>query len=162
MAIEIIRPKPSRGGPWVITQFCLFILYLLLPPFIQFKWSSWMHAGGTLMMGWGLMFFGGGLVSLSKQQGWRNVSAFPKPNPGVPLVTDGAFAYCRHPVYLGVLLEAFGWSIAHDNLSQLVVAAVLVYFFLEKIKREETFLEKTFSEYPAYAAKVKKLLPGVY
>jgi protein-S-isoprenylcysteine O-methyltransferase Ste14 len=163
MAIEIKRPKEDRGQNWVIAQVFLLILYLCTPPYFKyFRWEQGMHACGILMMGWGLMFFVGGIVTLAKHHGWRNVTPFPKPRPGLPLVTDGAFAYVRHPMYLGGLLIAGGWSYTHDNVPQLILTVLLVVFFAAKTKREEAFLEKIFPDYSAYAAKVKRLIPGIY
>jgi protein-S-isoprenylcysteine O-methyltransferase Ste14 len=107
------------------------------------------------------MFAGGGLVTLGRHHGWRNLTPFPEPLKEMTLVTDGAYAYVRHPIYLGILLILIGYSLYAQNILQLVFALLLAVLLNFKSKQEEALLESTYPAYADYAAKVKRLLPGL-
>jgi protein-S-isoprenylcysteine O-methyltransferase Ste14 len=162
MAIEIKRPKEDRGQRWVWAQLVLFILYLALPPFYTPYWNSGILTFGVLLMGWGLMFTLGAFANLGRQNGWRNLTFFPKPLRGLSLITDGAYAYIRHPIYFGIILMAFGYAFYDQNVPKILAAIALGVFFDFKSKREEFFLKAAFPEYIDYTGRVKRLIPGLY
>jgi protein-S-isoprenylcysteine O-methyltransferase Ste14 len=80
------------------------------------------------------------------------------------LVTDGIYAYVRHPMYTAFFL----WAVAQALLLQNWIAgpAGLVGFgtlFLFRVFREENLMLETFGEeYRDYAARTKRLLPWIF
>ena len=59
----------------------------------------------------------------------ESVTPMPKPKPDGQLVIDGIYAYVRHPIYIGMMLVAFGLEVAMDSLCALIVAADLHVVF---------------------------------
>lgn len=150
-----------RGGGWVGLQFLLIgalvaagvrgrgpVEGLLLMVAV---------VTGTILIGIGTVLIFSGIRQLS-----RSVSPMPKPVDGGELVQDGAYAYVRHPIYLGLMFVAFGWSVAMDSLPALVVALVFVVFLDLKSRREEAWLREQYPEYRVYAAHTKRFIPYVY
>lgn len=113
-------------------------------------------AGGTLCIA-GLAFLVLGSVGLGS-----NLSPFPKPKDVSSLVETGVFSIVRHPIYTGITLCAFGWSLACHSIAALVATLVLLTFFDLKARREERWLGAKFSSYAAYRERVRKLIPFVY
>jgi protein-S-isoprenylcysteine O-methyltransferase Ste14 len=77
-------------------------------------------------------------------------------------VQTGAYRLSRHPIYGGLILAAAGWGLLTASLVALVLAAVLLGFFDLKSRREEHWLEARYLDYPAYRARTRRLIPGVY
>jgi protein-S-isoprenylcysteine O-methyltransferase Ste14 len=90
------------------------------------------------------------------------VTPMPKPLEGATLVVDGVYAYVRHPIYLGLMLVAFGWSVAMDSLAALVVAIVFAVFLDLKSRREEAWLRAQYPQYVTYAAQTRRFVPYIY
>ena len=78
------------------------------------------------------------------------------------LVESGIFSVVRHPIYSGLSLAAFGWSLIWNSIAALVATLLLLSFFDIKARREERCLEEKFPGYSAYKSRVKKLIPFVY
>jgi len=80
------------------------------------------------------------------------------------LVTNGPYAYVRHPIYTGMLgmLVATGLAISHWA----ALPAALVVFFVGtviRIRSEEKLLRGAFGEqFEKYARSVPAILPGLY
>jgi protein-S-isoprenylcysteine O-methyltransferase Ste14 len=77
------------------------------------------------------------------------------------LVTRGPYRWVRHPVYLGELTSALGMLIVKPH--PLIVALYLAFLGLQywRTLLEEEALADVFPEdYPAYRARVSRLLPG--
>lgn len=77
------------------------------------------------------------------------------------LVTRGAYRVVRHPVYLGEVISAVGLLLAKPN--PLIVLLFLAFVGLQywRTMYEERALSAAFPEdYPSYAARVPRLLPG--
>lgn len=80
------------------------------------------------------------------------------------LYTEGLFKHSMHINFLGDILWVSAFAIATQNLWALSVPLVLIGFFVfDAIPNLDAYLSKRYSdEFPAYAAKTKKLLPWVY
>jgi len=63
------------------------------------------------------------------------------------LATIGPYSLTRHPLYIGSLLMAIGFcTIIGDLRNFLVISAIVIIFYVPKIRREETRLAHTFGE----------------
>ncbi|MGH2466560.1 MAG: methyltransferase family protein [Candidatus Limnocylindrales bacterium] len=111
--------------------------------------------GGLIIVG--LLLAGLGIVALG-----ANLSPFPRPRPAATLVDRGAYRYLRHPIYSGLVLAGFGWSMATGSLAALVLTLALAVLFDLKARREEAWLLERLPGYGAYRARTRKFVPGIY
>ena len=80
----------------------------------------------------------------AKREGWK-------------LQTNGVYGIVRHPMYLGDVLWALGWSIIFNALYAL--ALIPLWFFLRysiSVLEEEKLIEKYGEIYRVYMQKVRK------
>ena len=92
-----------------------------------------------------------------------NWSIVARMRQGHELVTSGPFAWVRHPIYLAMLLFllSLAAATAHERALWLAVP-VFVIGTLIRTTREEALLRAQFgAAYEAYAARVKRFIPGL-
>ena len=104
------------------------------------------------------------LFRLTHRQLGRNWSVTLETREHHGLVTDGLYAYVRHPMYSSFLLFALAQLLLLPNwvagLSGLIGFAILFFY---RVNREEAMMAETFgAAYRAYAARTARLIPGVY
>ena len=77
------------------------------------------------------------------------------------LVTNGIFAHCRNPLYLGNLMILAGFFIIHNNPAVYIIGGI--FFLLSYgaiVHAEETYLlDKFESEYSNYCSTVNRWIP---
>jgi protein-S-isoprenylcysteine O-methyltransferase Ste14 len=80
------------------------------------------------------------------------------------LVATGPFRWIRHPSYAGMLLAFLGVGMAMGDWLALAVLLLPVFTAIRKrIGLEEGVLTEFFgAEYVNYAARTKRLIPGVF
>jgi protein-S-isoprenylcysteine O-methyltransferase Ste14 len=105
----------------------------------------------------GIVVLGISAVALGK-----SLTPFSRPLPTAELVTSGTYRFVRHPIYFGLLLAALGIALLASNFLRLVLTLLLGIFFNYKATREEKWLVERYPGYPAYQAKVRKLVPFLY
>ena len=83
---------------------------------------------------------------------------------GHRLVRHGPYRWLRHPSYTGALLLLLGMGLALGSwLSLLLLALPVGAAFLRRIGVEEAALAAAFpDEYPEYARRTRRLLPGIW
>jgi len=83
-------------------------------------------------------------------------------NPPQRIVTTGPYRYTRNPMYLGHLIFMLGLAL---TFASWIAAALLVFhlfWFHRRALEDETQLAQLFgAQYEAYAARVKRWIPGV-
>lgn len=90
-----------------------------------------------------------------------NFNIIPEIKDNAELITTGAYAYVRHPMYFSVLLMMLGFLIAHLDFLALLAYAILIFaLFLKASKEEKLWIEKS-EKYPAYKAKTKSIFPFI-
>lgn len=78
------------------------------------------------------------------------------------LITDGPYAYVRHPLYTGLLLAMTGTVLIAGDVGSLLGFFFAIGFFTLKAQREERILETEFgSVYANYRAHTGGLLPRI-
>jgi protein-S-isoprenylcysteine O-methyltransferase Ste14 len=76
------------------------------------------------------------------------------------LVTDGWYAYVRHPLYLGTLI--LFWLVPEMTVNRLAIIAALSIYLVVGAYFEERKLLKDFGEaYAEYKAKTPMLIPKI-
>ncbi len=105
----------------------------------------------------------GGLGSLAALASLgRNLSVLPHPKDGAALVATGAYAWVRHPIYVGVLALGAGWALLWGSWAAALAWAALFVLFDLKARREEHLLAQRFPGYGDYLRRVRRFIPGVY
>lgn len=93
----------------------------------------------------------------------RNWSGTVQVKEGHELVTKGPYAYVRHPIYSALLLMVLGTAIAVANIGAILAIPLMKIGFVIKLLAEEKLMRREFpDQYPAYAARVKRLIPFVW
>jgi len=78
------------------------------------------------------------------------------------LVTNGAFRFVRHPLYLASLLTYLGLAVSTVSLASLVLfAAIFVFYDYIAGYEERVLLAKFPDEYRAYRRRTGKWAPGI-
>lgn len=153
----------QRGEWYVVVQMILFAL-IFFSPFVSTNSGQWPDPWRMISFGLGvilalvgaLLAFAG-VISLGS-----NLAAVPHPKDDATLVESGAFRIVRHPIYSGLILGAFGWGFLFQSWLTLLLALGLFIFFDIKSRREEQWLLEKYANYPAYQARVRKLIPLIY
>ena len=100
----------------------------------------------------GIIFFG--LYIMYK--GWMLIYG----SKGEKLVTEGVYAYIRHPQYSGLFLVTIGFLVQWPSLTTLVMWPILLFAYYRLSMREERDVIKQFGqEYLDYKKKVPAFIP---
>ncbi len=76
------------------------------------------------------------------------------------LASEGPYSLVRNPLYVGTLISAAGFAIASASWALAgVFGVVFLLIYLPVITLEEQHLRDIFPQFPAYAARVPKLVP---
>lgn len=162
-ARSMMQTFSERGGWWVSVQFVLLGALVLAPPALPWLPSLSSLLGesalivGFILGGCGAVLAGAGLLHLGE-----NLTPFPKPRENGALVQRGVYQVVRHPIYSGIIIGAFGWSLVRGSSVALVLSIVLLIFFHFKSRREEMWLMERYPEYADYQKRVKKLIPFLW
>jgi protein-S-isoprenylcysteine O-methyltransferase Ste14 len=114
------------------------------PDWIRRLGLALMAAGGLLAL-WGIRSLG------------RNLTPGTEPLPGAELITTGAYARVRHPIYAGVVLLLAGYTVAWSNWTLgLAVGFVALQYFQAKATAEERWLVERFPAYSTYMRQVPR------
>ncbi|MCF6170794.1 MAG: isoprenylcysteine carboxylmethyltransferase family protein [Bacteroidales bacterium] len=139
--------------------------YLLV--FIQFACLIYIASTGPLLAKGvnGLLIESAGiflavLAIFTMQPG--NFNLTPRVKKDGKLVTTGPYRLIRHPMYIAQIIAVLPLVVDYFDWYRLAAILVLTADLLVKIVYEEKQLHKHFPGYDEYAAKTKKLIPGVY
>jgi protein-S-isoprenylcysteine O-methyltransferase Ste14 len=156
--------KAARD-PWVWGQVALIAIvgavaplmprYLSLgdvDPAINRVDPDWIRWLGAPLIAAGLAMAVGGVRSLG-----RSLTPGTEPLPGAPLVTSGAYAHSRHPIYAGIVLALAGYTLAWSNWTLALVVGLLARgYFNGKAKAEERWLVERYPLYRSYMRQVPR------
>jgi protein-S-isoprenylcysteine O-methyltransferase Ste14 len=101
--------------------------------------------------------------SASRTMG-RNWSLVARTRSDHSLVQTGPFALVRHPIYVALFLFMLAMATAYGHTNMLIVA-IPIYALGTwlRVRQEERLLRDMFgAAYDAYAARVKRFIPGVF
>ena len=146
----------ARGNVLVAIQFALFATIALIP-----RGNAWPLPLPLEIFAIVALAIGGVAVVAALFALGKSLRVNPVPVASGELKTTGLYGLVRHPVYSGVLIGAAGYAVL--SRSWFVVAAVLALFLLLSIKArfEERLLAKQYPDYPRYASRVGRFVPGV-
>jgi protein-S-isoprenylcysteine O-methyltransferase Ste14 len=155
----------AMRDPWVWGQLILFIVVgvaaPLLPRYINLGQADFMlnrvdPAGlrwlGAVVIFAGLLLLGWGIRSLGPA-----LTPGTEPLPGADLVTGGAYAHLRHPIYGGLVLLLTGYTLAWSNWTLAALVGLVAFqYFQAKARAEERWLLRRFPQYEAYQRRVRR------
>ena len=120
-------------------------------------WTAWL-AGGVLVVAAFATYRSVGTKHITGAQ--IVGSAELNPDREQRLVTTGAHARIRHPLYAAALLMVLGWTIGSGLLADYLLLGFALVFFPVMIALEECELEQRFGEaYREYKRRVPAIIP---
>jgi protein-S-isoprenylcysteine O-methyltransferase Ste14 len=147
-----------RGEWWLLAQLLLITAHLLPPWPAPGSWGpGWplpLALGGA-----GLLLVGVVLALQAFVRLGSSLTPLPEPMADAALVTSGAYARCRHPLYQAVLLCSLGMTLALGSLLHLALLLALVVVLGGKARREERSLERLHPDYAAYRRRTPAIIP---
>jgi protein-S-isoprenylcysteine O-methyltransferase Ste14 len=148
----------ARRVAWsfVAAQFALIAVLVLVPLGLDRVPPLPVRVAGWVLVAAGVLVAAAAAVSLG-----RALTASPIPTARGRLRTDGLFALVRHPIYTGLLTAAAGVVLVTGNPWRLAVAVGLAALITAKARWEERRLAERFPDYPEYAARTPRFVPGV-
>ena len=147
-----------RGEWWLLAQLLLITAHLLPPWPAPGSWGpGWPLA--LALGGAGLLLVGVVLALQAFVRLGSSLTPLPEPMADAALVTSGAYARCRHPLYQAVLLCSLGMTLALGSLLHLALLLALVVVLGGKARREERSLERLHPDYAAYRRRTPAIIP---
>ncbi len=118
-----------------------------------FGWKANPHFGPFHILSF--VFIGGGFMLISA--GWKVLYAGQRRHA---LATTGAYAYIRHPQYVGFVLIMFGFLLQWPTLLTLAMFPVLVLMYARLARAEEREAIVEFGDaYQQYIRRVPAFIP---
>lgn len=144
------------------TSFRTFILY----PVLVVAWELALNHGRLRVEPWFVPLLAWGYLQYRLVGSYRIRRGGGGPGMDTPperLVTDGAFAWCRNPMYLGHIIFLAGLALTLQSWLAAALALGTAVWFQFRVRRDERRLEERFGEpYREYAARVKRWVPGLF
>jgi protein-S-isoprenylcysteine O-methyltransferase Ste14 len=78
------------------------------------------------------------------------------------LVTSGPYHWVRHPIYTAVCTFAAAGALAHLSASAIACFLVILAGSVARMLTEERLLRQRYPEYSRYAARTKRMVPGLF
>ncbi len=149
------------GYYWLSAQIIILTTHFVPP--IQNRWlvasynSIPLKLTGYLVIIVGLIIAFASLLSLGE-----NLSPLPDPKNNSKLITNKMYSYCRHPLYLSMLIISFGINIILLSVVHIILFAALFLILRGKAIYEEKKLVLKFNAYYRYSTKVPALAKGIF
>jgi protein-S-isoprenylcysteine O-methyltransferase Ste14 len=152
-----------RGEGWVLGQVVILVLLVAvslprlrdLVPASGIGWAA-------VVIGAATMAAGGVTVIAAVRQLGTNVTPFPRPGDTAVLIERGIYAVIRHPIYAGIVLGSFGWSLVARSWPAAALSALLAIYFDLKSRREDAWLDERYTAHAAYRERTRRFIPGLY
>jgi len=147
--------SPARAG-WLVRRrvsltIVLLAIAIALDVLVGAPPRDWLRGGGLVTLASGTAILAGLLLrswAAGTIRKWEQ------------LATTGAYAWVRHPLYLGSILLMLGFcGLMRSPLLCLLVLSPLAGSYWLAIRREEALLARSYPGWPAYAQRVGRFLP---
>lgn len=101
-----------------------------------------------------------GLYALLHNQP-TNINIIPDIKDNAVLITTGAYAYIRHPMYFAVIVMMFSAVLSNFNFMSLFLYILLIVVLFLKAKKEEILWMEKSEEYRDYMQRSKRIIPFI-
>lgn len=156
--------REDRGNRWVVGAFTVIgLLHGFFPAYTD-RIGFWTIDGEAIRwVGVALYLLGGALRLWPVFVLGHRFSGLVAIQPGHTLVTGGIYRVIRHPSYLGLLVNSFGWALAFRSGVGVLLTVILIPLLLARIRSEEALLLSQFgNDYGEYRRRTSRLIPGVF
>ncbi len=102
-----------------------------------------------------------GILAIYKNR-LHNFNIISDIKDGCILITDGIYAYIRHPMYTSVLVTMLGVVFLYMNSYEIVLYLILLLNMLIKMFYEESLWHCNGDEYREYSQNTSRLIPFVF
>ncbi|MEW6001659.1 MAG: isoprenylcysteine carboxylmethyltransferase family protein [Nitrospirota bacterium] len=135
--------------------------YPILNPFSHASGHLWLaFLGGGVVMMTMIHLISNVLVIIGFAIMWKGWKLIHGAKGG--LVTEGPYAYVRHPQYAGLFIIMIGMLIQWPTIITALMFPVLVFVYYRLSKREEHEMVKQYGdEYRRYMEKTPMFIPGL-
>ncbi|MGO9171414.1 MAG: methyltransferase family protein [Rhodomicrobium sp.] len=156
--------REDRSNRWVLPVFGVIGLLSAYLPAYTDRIGFWTFDGDSVRWLGVFLFAAGGVLRI-----WpvfvlgRRFSGLVAIQPEHTLVTTGLYGLIRHPSYLGLLVNALGWSLAFRSGVGVLLTSLLIPPLLARIRSEEALLRSQFgAEYEGYSCRTWRLVPWLF
>ena len=156
--------REDRSNRWVIAALgILGVLAGFLPAYTD-RFDFWTFDGeGVRWLGFALFVVGGVLRIAPVFVLGRRFSGLVAIQPDHRLVTDGLYGVVRNPSYLGLIVNALGWSLAFRSGVGVALTLLMIVPLVARMNAEERLLADQFgAEYEAYRTRTWRLIPYLF
>jgi protein-S-isoprenylcysteine O-methyltransferase Ste14 len=156
-----IAKKPAHD--W--TEWLIMVPYwlVIVAPAIDYLGRDYRRPGIFALVAGGILFALAMAIRVRAHLDLKKEFAmFLKEGRERGLVTNGLYAYIRHPLYLANVIFFLACPTFLGVGWPWVLTAMGIAGIVTRIGVEEQFLRETFEGYDAYAGKTWKLIPRVY
>lgn len=154
---------PTRGiRRWLkSTSNRTFVVY----PIAVIAIELLLRRGNLAFVPWFAPLLPWGYLQYRLAGNYRTARGGGGPGMSVPperIVTTGPYRYTRNPMYLGHLIFMLGLALTFQSWIAALLFVLHIPWFNRRALEDEAQLRKVFgAEYEAYAARVKRWIPGV-
>ena len=122
--------------------------------------TGWPLAGYVPLL---IIQIAGGILGVwaISMMGRKNTNITPLVKQDSHLVTNGPYAFIRHPMYSAVLLTIWPLIMDQYSLLRLTAGLILTIDLIIKMLYEESLLRRHFAGYDIYMGETKRLIPFV-
>ena len=156
-----VREKEAEQRLIMKLSYIPFLLAFLVPGFDKrFGWSS--VPVGVVVIADILALLGYGIVFRVCREN-RYASRIIEVEQGQTVVSSGAYAMVRHPMYFGALVLYILSPLALGSYWAMIPAALIIPVIMARILNEERVLARDLKGYREYMQKTRyRLIPGVW
>ena len=157
--------RNAQGEWWFVAQITLIVAVIVSPAWPLPLKTTPTSIHQTLVLAGGLILLMGlGFAATAFMALGENLSPLPDPKPGIQIVRQGPYRWCRHPMYLAVLACAFGVLLMRQSPLQVILLMGLGLVLRGKAQREERCLVASHPEYAATMGQtpaIAAVIPGL-
>ena len=158
-----IKEETNDRSFWLIVTGMIAVFYL---PALEYLLSTTILPRTNLMEGMGLLVivFGSILFIWARRTLGEFYSGHVSVVEGQHLVQHGPYRFVRHPAYAGYVLIALGLALGYSSLAGFAaILFVLLPAMVFRLGVEDELLAGQFgAQFEDYAAKVARLIPGIW
>ena len=157
--------RRAARDPWVWGQLVLFLIIGLAAPLLPRAVNlgsldpvlNRLDPMGIRRIGWLLIAGGAAVGAWGLRSLGRSLTPGTEPLPNAPLVTSGAYAHARHPIYSGVVVLLTGYALVWSNWTLALLLGLVAWLYFDaKARVEERWLLARHPLYGEYMRRVRR------